>query len=160
LQSLLDELIARANHALDIHDVAALRACIEVADTLLPSLNALLASRLQADRYRWRGVRCAVIGDQPSALAAFTEALAAYTAIGDGAGITRSMVNIVKSYSNVGDTAQALRWYHQALDRCTEDADDVTKALLHLNIGNVHSMCGEIDVKGKGLMTTYWLEPS
>ncbi|CAN5518962.1 hypothetical protein BH10BAC6_BH10BAC6_05910 [soil metagenome] len=101
-----------------------LRACIDDATLLLPSLDTSISHRLQANLHRWEGVRCAIIGDQQFALAA-------YTVIDDDTGITRSMGNIGKLYSDVGDTAQALQWYHRA---------------------------GEIDVKGKGFMKTYWID--
>ncbi len=143
MSTTLDDLLQRADHAVNIHDIDLLRALVTEARALRSSLSGSSIVHVDAECARWEGIRYAIIGDLPAALRSFEEALAHFTSIDHERGISRAMGNIALTYSDMGDYRTALTWYHRALERCEQQGDEATMAIVLGNIGVAHSKSGD-----------------
>lgn len=139
----LDDLLQRADHAVNVHDIDLLSALVQEARVLQPSLSGADVIHVDAECARWEGIRHAIIGDLPAALRSFEEALAHFTVIEHERGISRAMGNIALTYSDMSDYRTALTWYHRALERCEQQHDEATMAIVLGNIGVAHSKRGD-----------------
>ncbi|MBS1561786.1 MAG: tetratricopeptide repeat protein [Bacteroidetes bacterium] len=138
----LDDLLHRADHAANTHDIDLLRTLVNEARAIQPSLANVDAVRVDAECARWEGIRSAIMGDLPAALASFEQALSHFMAIEHESGISRAMGNIALIHSDMGDYSTALTWYHRALERSEQQGDEATMAIVLGNIGVTHSRSG------------------
>jgi CHAT domain-containing protein len=83
------------------------------------------------------------LGDKPTALDCYHQALALHQAIEDKQGEAVDLSNIGKVYADAGDKKTALKYYGQALSVARAARERQVEARTLINIGRVHSDWGD-----------------